>query len=53
MWNCQILKQIERMTLMRLFYRILWIIAVAFGGVALVKLAYEKLKIDKKNYMDV
>jgi hypothetical protein len=38
---------------MKLFYRILWLIAVIFGGLSLVKVAVELLDIQNKHYIDV
>lgn len=35
------------------FWRGLWLAAVALGGVSLVKIALEILKIDSKRYIDV
>jgi hypothetical protein len=38
---------------MKMFYRALWLIAVMFGGLSLVKVAIELLDIQKKHYIDV
>ncbi len=38
---------------MKNFWRILWIAAVALGGVTLVKIAMEILKLDSKKYIEV
>lgn len=38
---------------MKMFYRIMWLIAVVFGGLSLVKVAVEFLDIQKKHYIDV
>lgn len=38
---------------MKTFWRALWLAAVAFGGVALVRVALEILNRDSKRYIDV
>ena len=38
---------------MKNFWRILWILAVALGGMTLVKVSIEILKKDNKKYIDM
>lgn len=38
---------------MKNFWRAIWLLAVALGGVTLVKIALEIIKFDSKKYIDV
>lgn len=42
-----------KLTQSKTFWRGLWLIAVALGGVALVKVAFEILNLGDKKYIDL